>query len=92
MKAQEVNQILKAEYYIASKGILTQEELTQVLECRPWLFEALADHLAITKQEIRQYVSEGKVSSNDYFMAVIIYKRKNVFHWPESFTGHILEW
>ena len=91
MNHQEFNSVLKAEYWINQKGLLKGEELTQIVEQRPWLFEALADYLKITKGEVRQFCAEGKVTSDDYFGAVIEYKMKNLFHWPESWTGQILE-
>lgn len=92
METKDVQQVLKAEYPISSRGRLSNEDLTQIVEHRPWIFEAIAHQMVITKSEVRDYVSSGKVSSDDYFTAVTSYKLKHIFNWPKSFTGQLLEW
>lgn len=67
---QTTNRVFVALEQIASKGVLSMEELRQQLgEALPTAFSATAAGLGITTQALNKLVGEGAVSSRDFFIA-----------------------
>lgn len=52
-------------------GVLRAEEFNSIVDTAPRIVQALADHFGIAFRQVREYVNEGKVSSDDLIQALL---------------------
>lgn len=52
-------------------GVLRAEEFNTIIETSPRIVQALADHFGISFGQVRKYVNEGKISSQEFAEALL---------------------
>lgn len=90
MNIKNYEQLLIAENHILEKGYVCYEDLTQVIEIRPWIITALSEWLDILPREVKYQCSVNLVSDIDYFKAVNQFLRSNLDNLPVGlFNGEV---
>lgn len=70
MNIETYRRLLVVEKNIAHRGVLTIEDLMQMAEHRGWFFMALSKCLEVEPEDLKVFVSNGKVTAADVFLTL----------------------
>lgn len=68
--AEETSNGLRQLQQAMAGGTLRAEEFNTIIETSPRIVQALADHFGIAFGQVRKYVNDGKVSSQEFMLAL----------------------
>lgn len=68
--AQDTSNGLRQLQQAMAGGVLRAEEFNTIIETSPRIVQALADHFGISFGKVRQYVKDGKVSTQEFMLAL----------------------
>ncbi len=68
--AQETSNGLRQLQQAMAGGVLRAEEFNTIIETSPRIVQALADHFGISFGQVRKYVNDGKVTSEEFAKAL----------------------
>lgn len=69
--AEETSNGLRQLQQAMAGGVLRAEEFNTIIETSPRIVQALADHFGIAFGDVRKYVNDGKVSSEQFAQALL---------------------
>lgn len=68
--AQETSEGLRQLQQAIAGGTLRAEEFNTIIDTAPRIVQALADHFGISFGQVRKYVNDGKISSEEFMRAL----------------------
>lgn len=68
--AQETSDGLRQLQQAIAGGTLRAEEFNTIIDTAPRIVQALADHFGISFGQVRKYVNDGKISSQEFMLAL----------------------
>src|SRR5690606_4012937 len=68
--AQETSNGLRQLQQAMAGGVLRAEEFNTIIETSPRIVQALADHFKISFGQVRKYVNDGKITSQEFAKAL----------------------
>lgn len=69
--AEETSNGLRQLQQAMAGGVLRAEEFNTIIETSPRIVQAMADHFGIAFGDVRKYVNDGKVSSEQFAQALL---------------------